>query len=351
MVLSGLLISIPYRILWRLQKLTGLLKDLVVYVDHEHDYAIMEYMLRHLGRPYTLVAKNSKVASRLRASGIKASVWPSFPGAVIMARHAFHRFPEPAICRIGMRHGPWQFKEMIRAEKYNAFDLFLFVSQEEASMAKAKGIHCGVAGGYPRLDAFADQGIVEKSASLRQHPDGTMDKPTLLFTATWAGSGQSAIHRWAGYLHPLTTSYNILASVHPATPASLIKQIEDTPGVRMLVSEELPAGMLAADFLISDTSSVIAEYCALDKPIITFRVSGGARLSEDTAKMIAGISLQIETIEELADAIDNYRSNPHFKKAERKVWNGRFFGDGLSGHGKKAADVINAFLDRQIPIP
>src|SRR5690606_10115175 len=126
MVASGLLIKVPYWLWWHLLRLLRGPGGVAFYLDDEHDYATIDLLLPHLKFPFLLVARNRKVASALAEKGIKVRTWPVFPAAVIMARHALHRFPIRAVRKVGLKHGPHFFKKMIRPEKFNAFDLFVF---------------------------------------------------------------------------------------------------------------------------------------------------------------------------------------------------------------------------------
>lgn len=323
-----------------LNKLDGI----VFWIDSTHDYAIIEYILPHLEAPYRIVARNSKVAALLKARGVDATIWPAFPSLVIMTRHAFHRFPIKAIKKIGMKHGTYHFKKMIHPDKYNAFDLFLFNSEFEAKEAAGMGITCGVAGGYSRLDAFSDPKTIENSHAIKETPGFDNNKKTLLFTATWDGSGMSAIDQWIDHLEGLTSRYNIMLSLHPMMSEGIARKARSIAGIMFAEPELLPAYMLAADVLISDTSSVMAEFCALDKPIITFRVEKAKRLTPEIREMISDISLQISSIDELHQAVAQHEGQPDTKRAQRQRWTQVFYGDIHQGHGKKTAAKINDFV-------
>jgi hypothetical protein len=348
MVVSGWIIKFPYWIQWQLKKLSGKLSKVVLYVDSEHDYFVFEHILPHLSKPWQIVARNKKVAEKLKIHGLKVDAWPAYPEVLIMARHSFHRFPIDDIKKIGMKHGPYYFKKMIRAEKYNAFDLYLFVTEAEVSLTARQGVKCGKAGGYPRLDALKHPATQEKASRLKSSQNFDETKKTLLFASTWDRSGMSAIERWIDHLPGLVESYNILVSLHPSMSKKYKYKILSLEGVKFVNSEMLPAAMLVADFLVCDTSSVIAEFSTLNKPIITFAVDKTQRYTPEIQSMIADISVQIKTIDELGSAISSYTSNPSLKKNRREYWNEVFFGDTGISHGEKAAGVINTFLSENL---
>lgn len=344
MVVSGWLLKFPYWLGWQVRRVFGKLDEAVFYLDYEHDYFIIEHLLPHLNFPYRLVARNRKLAQNLRAKGVEAGVWPAFPRRLIMTRHAFHRFPIGTIKKVGLKHGPWFFKKMIHPDKFNAFDLFVFISESEVKLARQAGVTTGVAGGYPRLDAFYDPRIISRSQAIRQQPGFDASKKTLLFTTTWDGSGMSAAHRWFDELHSLTEKFNILLSLHPMMSEGMKEKARSIPGVFFAGPEQLPAQMLAADMLVGDTSSALAEFCALEKPIITFTVDKGARLTPEIRTMIADISLQIENMDELPVAVSKYEMDASLKQAQRKHWTKVFFDDVTVSHGQKAAAVLNDWV-------
>lgn len=349
MVVSGLLIKFPYWVCWKIRQLTGRLHGIVFYVDSEHDYQIIEYILPYLDRPYSVVARNRKIAINLRKRNITVSVWPVFPALLIMTRHAFHRFPVGDLKKIGVKHGPNFFKRMIHPNKFNAFDLHLFCSVYELEKTIKAGVNCGIVGGYPRIDAFKDPKVIDMCRAISRADEFDVTKKNLLFTSTWDRSGQSGIHKWIDHLGSLISVYNIAVSLHPMMQKSLVKKVMNTHGIHLVSPNMLPAYMLWADFLIGDTSSVLAEFCVLDKPMITFSVQGGARLTEDIQEMIKDFSSHIADIGELDTAINSYLADPSYKKENRQKWRSLLFDDTGVSHGKKAAKIINAFIDKRNP--
>ncbi len=344
MVVSGLLLKAPYWICWQIRRLLGLLHGMVIYVESEHDYHIVEYMLPHIKTPFRMVARNGLVASRLRERGIDVGIWPAFPSMLIMTRHAFHRFPIRDIRKIGMMHGPYFFKKMVSSKKYNTFDLYLFSSKNGLHHARERGVRCGVVGGYPRIDAFRDPVVSELCHQLKTEFEYSEHKITILFSATWDGSGQSAIDRWVDHLSDLKAKYNIIVSLHPMMSKSYVSKAQRTDGVLMVGQHQLYAAMLMADFMVCDTSSIIAEYCVLGKPIITFAVNAAPRLTQEIQSMIKDISVQIDILDELDGVVKQYLNQPDLKRESRQRWRQIMYDDTNISHGEKAAAVINSFM-------
>ncbi len=348
MVFSGIVLKFPYWIYWQICRLFNRLDGVVFYLDSEHDYAVIEYMLPYIKGDYKICVRNRKVARALwNVSFIQADAWPCCPSVLIMTRHAFHRFPIQAITKIGMRHGPYHFKKMISSKKYNAFDLYLFTSEKEVSIAAKTGVKSGLAGGYPRLDAFRDPRVIDLMHKLQRQEGMKADKQTILFTATWDQSGVSAIDKWIDHLAEQKEKYNVVVSLHPIMSQHYVDKARSVDGIYIAESHQLPAYMLLADVMVSDTSSVIAEFCALNKPIITFRVNPGPRLSEEIQLMIKDISLQIDGMDELCPALQKYLLQPDLKQKRRTFWNEVIFDDVHAVQGKRAADCINNFIAEQ----
>lgn len=345
MIITGKLIRLPYWLCWQFLRLTGKLHGTVFYLEWMQDYHIVRYILPHITGPYRIATRNRRLARKLREMGVDAMVWPVFPVTLVMVRHALHRFPIRKIRKIGLMHGPYFFKKMVRPQRYNAFDLYLFTSEHALREAVRNGVRSGDVGGYPRLDAFSDPEVLRLRDRLSTGL--SYNKKTILFTATWDQSGQSAIHKWAGHVESLKEKYNILVSLHPMMSPDICAQVRSVDGILVASQQELYPCMLLADFLVSDTSSVMAEFCALDKPVITFSVGRARRLTPKIQSMIREISVQIDGVEELAGAIARYDQDPLLLHKNRQRWKQVMFGEPLDSHGKLAAARINAFIAAQ----
>ena len=142
MVFSEILYKIPYSIGWRLANSRNYSFPIVFYCSDYIDYVIGSPILKHLPE-ITIAARNKEVQEDLAEKGISSIILPAFPSLVIMARHAFHKFPSKKVKKIGIRHGAYNFKGFIDSKKYNRFDLFLFTSEAENKEAYDFGINVG----------------------------------------------------------------------------------------------------------------------------------------------------------------------------------------------------------------
>jgi CDP-glycerol glycerophosphotransferase (TagB/SpsB family) len=320
MVLSQLFIAPPYFLAWHLKKLVRKSMQMDFFIGETMDYDVMESVIRAF--PHArIVAKNKAVQGELAAKGVESVLWPTFPDVVVMARHATYKFPLSNIVKIGISHGVYDFKRMIAAKKYNVFDAYFLTSKKQLKKSEKHGITVGKFIGYPKLDAYISEEVdlepyFEKlRTSGAYHPS----KKTVMFNATWDGSGMSAVHLWIDHIHLLTDRYNVMATLHPLSSQALKDQLRTIPGIYVLVdSNSLPYQKIA-DVLVSDTSSLIGEFCAFDKPIITFKVHSGKRLAKEITKLLRKISHQVDSFDELEEVLPQVLETDDKAKQRRKA--------------------------------
>lgn len=344
MVLSYYVIKYPYTLLWRIKRLLGTTEGVVLYCANTLDYQVFAPVQKHL-KPLPVVAKDRKAQQDLLAIGVKSTRLPSFPDGVIMCRQAAYRFPAKAIRKIGVSHGAYNFKPFASAKSHNLLDRYFMTSSTDVSNARKAGIRSGFATGYPKLDpAFDGTYNAQYLSNLHDQLKLDKDKKTLLFTATWDKSGQSAVAQWADKLAEFTGNYNVMVTVHPWTSEQFVRAIENTPGVIFIRHFDVISHIMLADVCIGDTSSILGECSALDKPIITFKVPEGKRTVPHVYEMIRDFSLQIEDMKQLPAAIAESLDNPAAKQAQRAEAN-RIMFDKLDGRaGERAAAEILKFF-------
>ncbi len=344
MVFSYYLLKYPYTLIFKLAGLLGLNDYYAAYCGDVLDYYIMKPVLRYLPE-LRIISKDKKVREALAELGVKSGILPAFPRGVLMCRLAAHKFPAAGMKKIGMRHGPFHFKALSGKRNYMLFDLFLFTSEREAEIASQRGITNGVGVGYPKLDRAFNGEIGEAELEkLRMELGFAADKKTLLFTSTWEGSGMSAIAKWYDKLPELTGEYNIMVSLHPWIAEDYRSVIRSTAGVHYIQNYDTTPYIMLADICIGDTSSILGECCALDKPMITFEVGEAARIVPYVMDMINEFSLRISRFDELKPAIERYRTEPDLKKKERRQANAVMFSNLDGTAGEKSAELIRRGL-------
>ena len=341
MVLSYYLLKIPYTIVWEVRNILGLNKDIMLYCANALDYQIFSSVQKHILNDVKVIAKDKKAQQELEKIGVESVLYPAFPKGVIMCRQAGYKFPASRMIKVGMRHGAYTFKPFANTKGYNLLDYFYMTSNREVERAKVKGINCGLAIGFPKLDPFFDGSITSGRVN-EIRADAGIDnaRPTILFTATWNDSGISAVNIWFDKLASLTKKYNLLVTVHPWTSTEIKHKIATTKGVYLIKTVDVVPYIKVADICIGDTSSILAECCALDKPIITFKVADGKRTDKEVKQLISEFTTQITSLDELDKNIELLLTNPDMKKVQRANANKVMF-DVLDGKaGLRAANHL-----------
>ena len=340
MVLSYYILKLPYTIIFNLLTLLKLNNYFAAYIGDELDYYIMEPVLRFIPE-LKLISKNKRIQHYLADKGLISTLLPAFPKGVLMCRLAAHKFPATKMVKIGMRHGPYHFKSLSNKRNYLLFDQFIFTSEHEARIAQESEIINGIGIGYPKLDkAFngeIDQNMINE---LKVQMGFDNSKKTLLFTSTWEGSGMSAIDKWYNKLYLLAEDYNILVSLHPWTSKKYRYEIEKSRNITLIRGYDTTPYIMIADICIGDTSSILGDCCALDKPIITFEVDTAHRTTPEITELIKSFSISIKDFDELIPAIKQYENTPDLKKGERKKANDIMFSNLDGSASKKAAEFI-----------
>jgi UDP-N-acetylglucosamine 2-epimerase len=268
--------------------------------------------------PIPIVAKNKKIRDTLRSMNFAATCPPTFPDAVIMFRKSAWKFPVKQIIKIGFTHGAYSFKRFPKAYYYNMFDVFFLTSDADMERMIKHGVTTGKVIGYPKTDSILDGSInqhnqKELADRIGLHPQ----KKTILFSATWDGSGMSAIDKWYDRLDALTPIYNILVTVHSWTSQAYLQPLKENKDIYFIDDYDILRYVMLADVCISDTTSLIAEFCLMDKPIITFRVPRTDRTMPDVLQMIESVSARIDTFDELEPAIKEALQSPNRLKPQR----------------------------------
>jgi CDP-glycerol glycerophosphotransferase (TagB/SpsB family) len=304
---------------------------------------VFEAVQKHL--PPVPVVSGGGARPYLGSRGVASARLPAFPQAAIMFRHAAHKFPEGRIVKIGLAHGAYRFKRFTRAANYNAFDVYMATSSQEVEWGKRFGIKTAVAVGSPKLDPLFDGTYgPEALDSYRQRASLDPAKPTVIFTTTWDRSGMSAIERWVERLGGLTQDYNILATVHPWTSRRYVEMLKRTAPVYFIDDPNVVPYLAVSDLLVGDCSSIIAEFCALNRPIVTFRVGKAKRSLPEISELLEGISTRIDGFDELPAAIEAGLKHPERKSEERSRANRLMFDDLDGKAGLRAAAVIREFV-------
>lgn len=344
MILTSYLFKLPYTIIWHL--LNYFIKDgqVVFYCGDPIDYYVFEPVNKELEN-INYVTDKRRVKRFFDLKNIKYKTLPVFPKDVIMARHATHKFPCSKIIKIGMRHGAYHFKKMTSADNYNEFNLYLMTSDKDVKEAEKIGVKVAKAVGFPKLDMYFNNKENNVNKKILDKIKIQKDKPIILFTATYDKSGMSAINKWFDKLDRLTAQYNVIVTAHSWVDRKYINTIKSNPNVHFIEEFDILPYINVSDVVIGDTSSILAECCALDKPIITFRTAKSKRSLDEIESIIDTISYRINSFEELIPIIEYALLNKSELSEARKQANEIFF-DQLDGKAaQRAADEIKCLIN------
>lgn len=337
----------PYKLGWYTAKLFNRNREIVFYCADPLDFEMFLPIKKFLPK-IGIIAKNKKTRHYLKEKGIEFLRMPVFPKTVIMTRHSPHKFPVDQIKKIGFNHGLYQFKSWTASINFNRFDVFFLSSEEHVKKAESRGITTAKAIGYPKLDN-AFNGTYDKKYldNLRDECKIDKTKKTIMFSATWNVSNLSALDRWIDRVEELTEKYNVLVTVHTWTEKSKKDKLKSIKDVIYLENKfDATPYIMISDVFIGDSSSIIGEACALDKPLITFRLPESKRSVPEIMTMIKNISIQINTFDEINDAILRSLNTPNEKRKERNEANKIMFLalDGMAG--KRASEEIIKLLEK-----
>lgn len=340
MVLSYLLLKYPYKLAWNALNIIKERKQSVFYAEDYLDMVVFKSVQKYLAE-LPIVAKNKVVANSFQPAYNPMKIYPVYPKAIITCRHVCHKFPEKRIVKFGMRHGAYHFKRLTNANNYNAFTKYFMTSQHEVDIAKKIGINTAVAVGYPKLDPAFNGEISQQDLSiLSNHLGFSNNKKSVLFTATWDKSGMSAIDAWIDKLDSLTEAFNVMVTVHPWTSTHYKKKLIESQNIHFLSTSDTLAYLMLADCVVGDTSSILAEACALDKPIITYETKETKRSLDEISDLIKSISYQIDPSQDILNYLNFAIENKDEFRDNRQKANIIMF-DKLDGKaGERAAKII-----------
>lgn len=349
---SQYFLYIPYRLVWHACKLYRILfkkdKKIIFYCGTPIDYAAFKNVHRFLPE-VEVITKNRNVKKKLKKTfKVNSSLYPSFPDVLIMNRHTARKFPEKKILKFGMRHGAYHFKDFVNPRRYHAFDRYFVTSQREAELAEKRGIVNAVPAGFPKIDDAFNGNIPSSELSeLKKKLGFDHDKPTVIFTATWENSRMSRVEKWADRLDELKNDYNILATLHPWVSEKYYHILRNNPSVHFIETREVLPYLMISDVMVADMSSIIAEFCALDKPLVTFKIYEGKRISREIVTMLEKISYRVDSFDQVVQALKKAITNPNKHAQQRKKFNKIMF-DTLDGRaGERTAKIILDEINRR----
>ena len=344
MVFSYYLYKYPYQLTWNTLNTLKKREEVIFYAEDLLDLVIFKPVQSYI-KTLPIVVKNKKIKANISLVSAVQGTLPYFPKALIMCRHACHKFPEKKILKFGLRHGAYHFKKLTNASNYNAFTKYFVTSQNEVDIARKCGIYSTVAVGYPKLDpAFNGEISEQHLQKLSQSLNFSAHKKNVLFTATWDKSGMSAIDAWIHRLDEITENYNVMVTVHPWTSKHYKTKLLKNRNIQFISHPDILPYLMLADCVVGDTSSIIAEACALDKSILTFKTGQAKRSLSEIEQLIKSISFQIDIQDDFFKNLEYAVAHSFEHHTQRHLANQIMF-DTLDGKaGERAAKIILEYL-------
>src|SRR5262245_8327137 len=199
-----------------------------------------------------------------------------------------------------------------------------------------------------RPEAFWETGYPQIDPLFRRDPTPALPidraRPTLLYAPTWnLGLTSAAVigERLVDLVRAETPGLNVIIKPHPVIGdwrprwmARWARLASAHRGVHLVTDThaDVVPYMLASDVLLSDASSAVFEYLALDRPIVLYtnplRAPDPAWLEDDIVWRWRDVGDEIHTIDDLPSAVAHALSQPGARRERRqhyaKILFGRF---------------------------
>ncbi|MFT4538134.1 MAG: hypothetical protein ACI835_000566 [Planctomycetota bacterium] len=163
--------------------------------------------------------------------------------------------------------------------------------------------------GWSKLDPLFQVGAPSISRS--------MDRPCIMFGSTFTPSLSAAplvldeIARLSR-----TGEWQWLVTLHPKLPKELVRKYRalEGPNLRFIETHEVMSALAAADVLLSDSSSIVAEFLVQIRPVVTLRTATKAEHLidvEQVADVEAAIRQALNPSAALLERIRQYSDRIH----------------------------------------
>lgn len=159
--------------------------------------------------------------------------------------------------------------------------------------------------GWPKMDYI----LKYPSENIREEFGFPLDKKIILYSPTFSGKLQSGNDLLPIIPSIIKEDELWLIKFHEFMNKELVNTIKSSkiPNMKIVDTYDITPYLYIADIMISDTSSVLYEFMALDKPVITFRTY---------KRKDKGIDIQ--NPEELRPALDRILADPSEHSEIRK---------------------------------
>ncbi|MCC7531024.1 MAG: CDP-glycerol glycerophosphotransferase family protein, partial [Candidatus Melainabacteria bacterium] len=277
----------------------------------------------------------------------------SRPKAIVLAERQYEIFREalPEVPLVWLRHG-FASKNNF-APSVSGCDFACVNSEWVKEQCLLSGLSpredFWVTGFVPADEIFAPAGQIQK---VLMQAGLSFDRKTLLYAPTYNEMFNSFEVLGCGWIDALFEHFgriNLIIKPHPVTPAlnpawmDCWRQAQARHDSVYLVEDthsSIYSYFQHVDVLISDASSVMFYFLALDRPIVL--VTNSKRTDEKSFYDPTGpewtwrdLGLEVFSLEQLINALERCLNDPHANSEKRKYYAARVFGDLTDGRSAK----------------
>lgn len=329
------LLKTIYRVFWRIFH-----NDEVVFFAQEPvRYVVFKSIHRYLPE-VRIVTNDWKTARYLKSKKIPYRWRLGFPSVVISAHYFRRTYNIPEIKKIHIFHG--MAKDIGFRAKNKQFNLLLLMGEYAQRRFNELGLKHYTLVGYPKLDPLFDNSI--NPQDVKEQLGINVNLPTVLYAPTW-GKKISSVPIIKDQLIALAQSgqYNVLVKLHDKS-RQWRRYFKNKPNIYLIDDPDIVQYYLISDLLISDYSSVIFEFAALDRPIVLIKTDISNCPDRSIGKAWRDIGIQVEHPQQLASAIQYGLDHPEEQSEQRKAYVRQLFYKMDGQAGLRAATAIKNFL-------
>jgi len=198
-------------------------------------------------------------------------------------------------------------------------------------LARRHGYFHVIETGWPKVDVLFQHQTPPQNTS---RPPGR--KPMILYAPTFSPSLTSApALRQAIETLSHSGRFHWMIKFHPLMDPRLVDAYRSlaNPHLTIIDDHDIVPWLHAADVLLTDTSSVVAEFLLLDKPAVTFRT-----------RAPAGHLIDIQRVDDLPEALEKALARPAELMAAARRFTDRMhpYRDGRSS--ERVLDAVDEFI-------
>lgn len=235
---------------------------------------------------------------------------PFFPGAKVQLFHGF------SVGKRSERRGHFRIRGL--------FDLYCTQGPSTTArfeaLAATHGTFRVAETGWPKTDPLFRPAPGLAEPWRRDWPD---DGPIVLYGSTFTSGISSApvLRETIGRL-VRTGPWNWIVTLHPKMPREIVRAYRGLAGPRLRFAEtdDVVPLLLAADAMVSDTSSILHEFLLLHRPVVTFRTRAPGPQLIDVAspgELAPALARALERPAALLDAIRAFGEAIHPRRDGR----------------------------------